>query len=135
MVILMRIDRNGVRKIKYAVFAMVVFTAAWYLATPKYDRSHYSPRHVYRLDYYEASWLQRFMHWNMRYPHVIRLYRINPEKLLGESKVVDLWLNGDINWWFDPPLNVVRIGQDVVFENIPPECADCPKLPESVLMP
>ncbi len=105
------------------------------LATPDYQRSHYSPRRVYRLDYYAASWLQRLMHWDMKYPHVIRLYRVEPETLLGESDVVDLWLNGDINWWFDPPLNVVRIGRDVVFENIPPECTGCPPLPDSAVMP
>lgn len=123
------------RLINWVVAAVLFSLVAGYSATPKYDRSHYSPRHVYRLDYYEASWLQRLMHWDMKYPHVIRLYRVEPETLLGESDVVDLWLNGDINWWFDPPLNVVRVGRDVVFEHIPPECSDCPPLPNSVLMP
>lgn len=106
-----------------------------YSALPTYDRSHYSPRHVYRLDYYEASWLQRLMHWNMKYPHVIRLYRIQPETLLGKSQVVDLWLNGEIYWWLNPPVNAVQVGRDVVFENVPPECTDCPRLPDSAVMP
>lgn len=106
-----------------------------YSALPTYDRSHYSPRHVYRLDYYEASWLQRLMHWDMKYPHVIRLYRIQPETLLGKSQVVDLWLNGEIYWWLNPPVNAVQVGRDVVFENIPPECTDCPRLPDSAVMP
>lgn len=105
------------------------------LATHEYQRSHYSPRHVYRLDYYEASWLQRLMHWDMKYPHVIRLYRIEPETLLGESKVVDLWINGQIYWYLNPPMNKVRVGRDVVFENIPPECTGCPPLPDSAVMP
>jgi hypothetical protein len=126
---------NGKRLVRWTAVAVSLLIVVGYSAVPRYDRSHYSPRHVYRLDYYEASWLQRLMHWDMKYPHVIRLYRTQPETLLGESDVVDLWLNGDINWWFDPPLNVVRVGQDVVFENIPPECVDCPRLPDSVLMP
>lgn len=71
----------------------------------------------------------------MKIPSIVRLYRIQPETLLGESAVVDLWLNGELYWWFDPPLNVVRVGRDVVFEHIPPECPDCPPLPNSVLMP
>lgn len=126
---------NGKRLVRWTAVAVSLLIVVGYSAVPRYDRSHYSPRHVYRLDYYEASWLQRLMHWDMKYPHVIRLYRVQTETLLGESDVVDLWLNGDINWWFDPPLNVVRVGQDVVFENIPPECVDCPRLPDSVLMP
>ncbi|WP_053844739.1 hypothetical protein [Paracidovorax avenae] len=105
------------------------------LATPEYQRSHYSPRHVYRLDYYEVSWLQRMAHWDMRHPHVIRLYRIEPPALLGESAVVDLWINGQLYWYLYPPMNKVRIGRDVVFENIPPECAGCPPLPDSAAMP
>ncbi len=123
------------RLIKWAATALLFSMAFWYLATPKYDRSHYSPRHVYRLDYYEASWLQRLMHWGMHYPHVIRLYRIQPETLLGESQVVDLWLNGEIYWWLNPPVNAVQVGRDVVFENVPPECTDCPRLPNSAVMP
>lgn len=71
----------------------------------------------------------------MKIPSFVRLYRIQPEILLGESDVLDLWLNGELYWWFDPPLNVVRVGQDVVFHNTPPECSNCPPLPESALMP
>ncbi|WP_434802579.1 hypothetical protein [Paracidovorax avenae] len=114
---------------------MLLLVGLGYSALPTYDRSHYSPRHVYRLDYYEASWLQRLMHWDMKYPHVIRLYRIQPETLLGKSQVVDLWLNGEIYWWLNPPVNAVQVGRDVVFENVPPECTDCPRLPDSAVMP
>lgn len=71
----------------------------------------------------------------MKIPSFVRLYRIQPEILLGESDVVDLWLNGELYWWSDPPLNVVRVGRDVVFNNIPPECSNCPPLPKSALMP
>lgn len=105
------------------------------LTTPEYQRSHYSPGSVYRLDYYEASWLQKLVHRDMRYPHVIRLYRVDPKTLLGESGVVDLWINGQIYWYLYPPMNKVRVGRDVVFENIPPECTDCPPLPDSAVMP
>jgi len=65
----------------------------------------------------------------MRYPHIIRLYRVDPKTLLGESDVVDLWINGQIYWYLNPPMNKVRVGRDVVFKNIPPECTDCPPPP------
>ncbi len=123
------------RAIKWVVVALLLGVGLWYLATPTYDRSHYSPRKVYRLDYYKASRFQRLLHWDMRYPHVIRLYRIEPKTLLGKSEVVDLWLNGEIYWWLNPPVNAVQVGRDVVFENIPPECTDCPRLPDSAVMP
>lgn len=123
------------KRVKWIAIGTVLLGAIWYLGTPKYDRSHYSPRHVYRLDYYEASWLQKLVHRDMRYPHVIQLYRVDPKTLLGESDVVDLWINGQIYWYLYPPMNKVRVGRDVVFENIPPECTDCPPLPDSAVMP
>ncbi len=75
------------------------------------------------------------MHHEMKIPSIVRLYRIQPEILVGESDVVDLWINGQIYWYLDPPMNKVRVGRDVVFENIPPECTDCPPLPDSAVMP
>ncbi|WP_284396838.1 hypothetical protein [Acidovorax sp. SUPP2825] len=121
--------------LKRAALAIALIVGGWYFATPTYDRSHYSPRRVYRLDYYEASWLQRLTHMDMRYPHVIRLYRVEPRTLLGTSDVVDLWINGQLYWYLNPPMNKVRVGRDVVFENIPPECADCPPLTDAEIMP
>ncbi|GKS94409.1 hypothetical protein AVAK2825_07760 [Acidovorax sp. SUPP2825] len=123
------------KKTLWIAAVLLLSCALWHALSPRYDRSHFSPRHVYRLDYYEASWLQRLAHWDMHYPHVIRLYRIQPETLLGESEVVDLWLNGEIDWWLNPPVNAVQVGRDAVFENIPPECTDCPRLPDSAVMP
>ncbi|WP_019700083.1 hypothetical protein [Acidovorax avenae] len=55
--------------------------------------------------------------------------------MLGESAVVDLWINGQLYWYLNPPMNKVRVGRDVVFENIPPECTGCPPLPDSAVMP
>lgn len=126
---------------KYVAWALRIFlwiallAAAWYAITPKHKGQSISPRHVYRIEYYDASPLQRLIHHEMKVPSFVRLYRIQPEILLGESAVVDLWLNGELYWWFDPPLNVVRVGRDVVFQNIPPECSNCPPLPKSALMP
>lgn len=115
--------------------ALVITGAHHYLTKNQYQRSHYSPRHAYILDYYEASWLQKIVHRDMRYPHIIRLYHVDAKTLLGESGVVDLWINGQIYWYLYPPMNKVRVGRDVVFENIPPECTDCPPLPDSAAMP
>ncbi len=71
----------------------------------------------------------------MKSPSIVRLYRIAPKELLGESEVVDLWINGQLYWYLNPPMNKVRVGRDVVFENIPPERTDCPPLPDSAVMP
>ncbi|WP_404821593.1 hypothetical protein [Paracidovorax oryzae] len=68
-------------------------------------------------------------------PAFVRLYRIQPNALIGESKVVDLWMNGELYWYTEDPMNKVRVGRDVVFENVPPECAGCPPLPDSAVMP
>ena len=84
------------------------------LTKNQYQRSHYSPHRVYRLDYYEASWLQKLVHQDMRYPHIIRLYRVDPKTLLGESDVVDLWINGQIYWYLNPPMNKVRVGLSLI---------------------
>ncbi|WP_434802442.1 hypothetical protein [Paracidovorax avenae] len=102
-----------------AVLALILLGAVWYAITPTYKGQSISPRKVYRVEYYDASLLQRILHHEMKIPSIVRLYRIQPETLLRESAVVDLWLNGELYWWFDPPLNVVRVGRDVVFENIP----------------
>lgn len=118
-----------------ALLSLILIAAIWYAITPTYKGQSISPRKVYRVEYYDASLLQRIFHHEMKIPSIVRLYRIQPKTLLGESAVVDLWLNGELYWWFDPPLNVVRVGRDVVFEHIPPECSDCPPLPNSVLMP
>ncbi|WP_418515043.1 hypothetical protein [Delftia sp. PS-11] len=96
--------------------------------TPEFDGVSISPRKVYRLEYYKASPLQKLWHHNMKMPSFVRLYRIEPEALLGESEVVDMWLNGKLDWYLEPPLNSVWVGNDIFFENIPPECTDCPPL-------
>ncbi|MDA8443607.1 hypothetical protein [Paracidovorax valerianellae] len=101
--------------------------AGWLLSRPAFKGSDFSPRHVYRVDYYDASLLQRILHNDLKIPSFVRLYRVEPEILLGESGVVDLWLNGDARWYMDSS-STVAVGMDIVFENIPPECgAPCPR--------
>lgn len=85
---------------------------------------------VYRLEYYDAPLVQRVIHYQMKIPSLVKLYRIEPEKLLGESDIFDLWMNGTPYWWTDPPANAVVVGSSVVFENIPSECptaSGCPR--------
>ncbi len=118
-----------------ATLALSLIGVTWYAVTPKHKGLSISPHHVYRLDFYDASPLQRFMHHGMKAPSFVRLYRIQPEALLVESDVVDLWINGQIYWYLNPRMNKIRVGRDVVFENIPPECTDCPSLPDSAVMP
>lgn len=85
---------------------------------------------AYRVDYYDASLIQRALHYQMKMPSLVRLYRVHPETLLGQSEVVDLWMNGTLHWWTDPPAHAVVVGSSVVFENIPAEClcaSGCPR--------
>lgn len=105
-----------------AVNALVMM--AWYAATPTFFDSENSPHRVYRLEFHKASLFQRIAHPAFKMPYVVRLYRIEPKTLLGESGVVDLWLNGEITWYLNSSveLNEVRVGRDVVFEKIPAEC-------------
>ncbi|AVS77796.1 hypothetical protein C8234_06700, partial [Paracidovorax avenae] len=44
-------------------------------------------------EFHKASFLQRITHPSFKMPYVVRLYRIEPKTLLGQSEVVDLWLN------------------------------------------
>ncbi len=106
-----------------------VFLAVWTLATPTFLDAENSPHRVYRLEFHKASFLQRITHPSFKMPYVVRLYRIEPKTLLGQSEVVDLWLNGEIQWYLDPPVGRVHVGQDVTFENIPPECTEAAQIP------
>ncbi len=108
-----------------------LFLAGWALATPTFADAENSPHRVYRLEFHKASFLQRITHPSFKMPYVVRLYRIEPKTLLGQSEVVDLWLNGEIHWYLDPPVELsrVHVGQDVTFENIPPECTREAQIP------
>ncbi len=107
----------------------------WYLATPILKGSYISPRHVYRVKYYDDSLIKWLIHYDMKIPSFVRLYRIEPETLIGESDVADLWINGQLYWWPNPPVNAVQIGRGIVFENLSPECTDCSRLPNSAVKP
>ncbi|WP_442867189.1 hypothetical protein [Acidovorax sp. NCPPB 3576] len=97
---------------------------AWLAATPQLFNRYNSPRYVYSLDIYQASWWQRITHPEMKKPAVVRLHRFESRALLGESPVVDLWHNDGIVWDVDTPgsVNRVHVGRDVVFEKLPSEC-------------
>ncbi|MDT0136217.1 hypothetical protein [Acidovorax sp. PRC11] len=109
----------------------MVFLAIWALATPTFLDAENSPHRVYRLEFHQASLLQRIAHPSFKMPYVVRLYRIEPKTLLGQSDVVDLWMNGDIEWQLDPPVQAskVYVGRDVVFKDIPPECINAAQIP------
>ncbi len=111
-----------------ALVSLVFF--AKYMLTSTLAYSNYSPKLVYRLDYYKVSRLQQLLHINYEMPSYVQLRRVDDNKLLGESGIVNLYLNGELNWWLDT--GTVRVGMDVWFENIPPEacppaCDDTPK--------
>lgn len=104
---------------------MDLFAIACYLSTPTFAYSENSPHMTYRVDVYNASVLQRIIHYDFRMPAVVRLYRVEPRALLAESQVVDMSAgNGSVSWHTAPPLdfNEVYAGHGVLFENIPSEC-------------
>lgn len=117
--------------------AGVLLLMAWFLTTPKFLDAENSPHGVYRLEFYKASPLQRFLNPDFKMPFVLRLYRAEPKKLLGESSVVDLWLDGEVTWLLDPPMKMqkVRVGSSVVFRDIPPECTDFSQIPSCPRVP
>jgi len=109
---------------------LAAVAVVWYASKPVFKGSETSPMNVYRVEFYDASPIQRILHYKMKIPSFVRLYRIQPETLLGESEVVDLWMNGTLHWWTDPPAHAVVVGSSEVFENIPAECpaaTGCPR--------
>ncbi|MFY3383122.1 hypothetical protein [Paracidovorax sp. MALMAid1276] len=115
---------------------MSVVVGLWAGLTPKLTGVDISPRKVYRLEYYDVSPLLRLLLYrDMESPSFVRLYRRDSEALMGESSVVDLWINGQLYWYLDPPISSVRVGRDIVFRNVPPECTDCPRMTDAQVMP
>ncbi len=124
---------SDLRKVPCIVWCLAlnaIIFLVWYAATPTFFDSENSPHRVYRLEFYKASIVQRVIHYDYKMPYVVRLYRVNSRTLLGESEVVDLWMNGETSWHLDAPVatNKVYVGRDVFFNNIPSECTD-PTLP------
>ncbi|GKT22187.1 hypothetical protein [Acidovorax sp. SUPP3334] len=120
-------DFKKVPCIVWCVALDLLLLAGWYLSTPTFRYSYNSPRMAYRLEIYDPSILQRIVHYDFRLPKFARLYQVEPPALLGESEVVDMSDgNGEIMWFVDAPqdLKKVRVGLNVVFENIPLECAE-----------
>lgn len=134
----MIVRKSGNPRIRHAACLLLltaVAAAIWQSSRPKLVHSATSLHGAYRVEYYEASLLQGVLHGGFKMPAFVRLYRTQPEILMAESEVVDLWMNGELYWYTFLPMNKVRVGRDVVFENIPPECTDCPPLPDSAVMP
>lgn len=122
-------------KIKYSkkwisiILGMVVVTVLLLLfMIPKKQGESISPRGVYRVEYYYVPLAQKLIYHQMKMPMTVRLYEVKTGRLISESAVVDLWLNGSIYWYLEPPMNSIMVGNDVIFENIPRECQDCPRL-------
>lgn len=119
----------------WILFATLAILIGCYFARSQFQSVHYSPHRVYKLEFHRPSLWQRMAHIDFRDPAFIRLYRVEPKSLLGESPVVDLEGGAEIMWLIDEPhaLGKVWAGQDAVFHNIPPECdsastiSTCPK--------
>lgn len=120
-------DFKKVPCIAWCLALDLLLLAGWYLSDPTFRYSYNSPRMAYRLEIYDPSILQRIVHYDFRLPKFARLYQVEPRALLGESEVVDMSDgNGQIMWFVDPPkdLQIVSVGMNVEFKNVPLECAE-----------
>lgn len=122
---------SRLKKIPCLVWCIVLnicVVLIWYAASPTFSHSFNSPYGVYRLEFHQASLLQRIAHYDLRMPYVVRLYRVWPKTLLRESEVVDLQAGGQIDWLLDAPaaINAVSVGTVLVFKDIPSECGSPP---------
>ncbi|WP_354641877.1 hypothetical protein [Paracidovorax avenae] len=130
-------NRQATRRLKNAVcllLAATIVAGLWQGTRLHLFHTAISSDKAYRVEYYEASFLQGLIHRDFKMPALVRLYRNKTDTLIGESKVVDLWMNGELYWYTESPMNKVRVGRDVVFENVPSECPGCP-LTDSAIMP
>ncbi|WOI47914.1 hypothetical protein [Acidovorax sp. BLS4] len=133
-------DLKKVPCIAWCLAINALLFVGWHVYAPTFLYSDNSPHMTYRVDVYNASILQRIIHYNFGMPAIVRLYRVEPRALLAESHVVDMSAgNGSISWHTAPPLdfNEVYAGHGVLFENIPSECPtqapppSCPNRPET----
>ncbi len=113
------------RHVRWVVGGFLVLallgSAACNLGAARLAYSAFSPQGVYRIDTYRASWLNSWWSDRKRWPGFVRLYRVNPPQLLGESAVVDLNDNGRV-FWEMAIYGKVSVGMDITFDNVPPEC-------------
>ncbi|MDA8519488.1 hypothetical protein [Acidovorax sp. NCPPB 4044] len=124
-------DLKNVPCIVWCLALNACVVLGWYATRPALFMTYNSPHYVYRLEIYDASLWQRIVHYDQRDPAIVRLYRVDPKELLGESKVVDLSGGSGIDWQLDPPVqaNKVYVSPGVVFENIPSECTEAAQIP------
>lgn len=109
-----------------------IIWAGWRLTFQEFFFSDNSPHMTYRVDVHHASALQWLIHYELDEPVVVRLYRVEPRALLGESPVVDMsGGTARVRWHTAPPLdfNKVYVGRDAIFSNIPSECKSQELLP------
>ncbi|MBF9264859.1 hypothetical protein [Paracidovorax cattleyae] len=109
-----------------------IIWVGWRLSFQEFMFSDNSPHMTYRVDVHHASILQRLIHYELDAPVVVRLYRIEPRALLGKSPVVDMsGGTAQVSWHTAPPLdfNMVYVGRDAIFKNIPSECKNQKSLP------
>ena len=126
--------RSALKNVPCIVWCLALnacLVLGWHVTRPTLSMAYNSPRYVYRLEIYNASLWQRMVHYDQSDPAIVRLYRVDTKELLGESKVVDLAGGSAIDWQLDPPTpyQTVYFGLDVVFENIPSECAALGQVP------
>ncbi len=119
--------KKNICRFNIAFTIIVILIGLDYAFTSEKITIAYSPETAFRLEIYMAPPIVRLWHHDMELPAFAQLYQIGDDVLLAESKVVDLWHNSDVQWNLNPPKYEVRLGKDVVFKNVLPECNDCPR--------
>lgn len=96
-------DLKKVPCIVWCLAINALLFAGWNVYAPTFAYSDNSPHMTYRVDVYNASILQRIIHYDFRMPAIVRLYRVEPRTLLAQSQVVDMsGGDGRISWHTAP---------------------------------
>lgn len=79
-----------------------------------------SPKGAYYLSFIKASQIDRWRHPRYEMPRFVELYEAKSGKRLYKSALVELANNGDVRWYLQDQ-NLVTVGVDVQFEDVPAE--------------
>jgi hypothetical protein len=79
-----------------------------------------SPKGAYYISFIKASQIDRWRHPRFEMPRFVELYAATSGKRLRRSELVELANNGDARWYLQDQ-NVVSVGVDVQFEQVPAE--------------
>ena len=114
------INKSTVDKITKILFSISFFIFIFIITYSPFRYSVLSPDKIYRLDYYEASVLQKIWNREMVTPYTIYLYNNIQNKFFGKTPLLDIE-DGSFPIWLPKKGRISVTGTNglVAFENIP----------------